>query len=111
MNTYPDPDRYPVGSPEREAEQKRKNELHSRAVSRLDDVALMQALHDPENQPSQWGTVPAAMAEASQRERIATAFMAAQIQKSGAYGAKTVMDDVFEATDLFIAELDREKGG
>ena len=24
----------------------------------MDDKVLMQALHDPENQPSQWGTVP-----------------------------------------------------
>lgn len=34
MSHYPDPERYPVGSPEREAEQQRKNELMRFAVER-----------------------------------------------------------------------------
>lgn len=35
MSNYPDPDRYPVGSPEREAEQQRKNELYSRLLEQV----------------------------------------------------------------------------
>lgn len=111
MNTYPDPDRYPVGSPEREAEQQRKNELHSRAVSRLDDAALMQALHDPENQPSQWGTVPVAMAEASRRERIARDAMKAIVIAEGARSIYldplTVVWHAACMADAMIAELDK----
>lgn len=113
MSNYPDPDRYPVGSPERVAEQQRKNELYSRAVLKVQvnaaDDPLMQALHDPENQPSQWGTVPVAMAEASRRERIATAAMTGFIARTE--------DDEFDWTipgraiamaDRMIAELDRK---
>ncbi|WP_408953033.1 hypothetical protein [Lysobacter sp. Hz 25] len=85
MSNYPDPNRYSLFWPERAAEL-------TRAVPRVQvdaaDAALMQALHDPENQPSQWGTVPVAMAKASRRERIATAALQAmELPDGGKYSA------------------------
>lgn len=89
-----------------------------------DDDALMQALHDPENQPSQRGTVPVAMAEASRRERIATAALQAMELPNGlkyssynwaqgvpqGWAALAAKMAVLHA-DALIAELDKGKGG
>ena len=47
---------------------------------------------------------------AGRRERIATAFMAAQIQWIGVDAAIVGWEAIFEAADQFIDELDR-KGG
>jgi hypothetical protein len=75
--------------------------------------ALMQALHDPENQPSQFGTVPMWMAEASRRERIATAALQGYLASFAGVPQTSMTPEgiaaqAVEFADALIAELDKE---
>lgn len=102
MSHYPDPERYPVGSPEREAEQQRKNDLMRLAVERLSTT------NPPASRAREEQRELAAL-RAQRRERIATAAMQGLLSHYGIdISSKELVFHAAHFADALIAELDRK---
>lgn len=116
MTNFPDPERYPVGSPEREAEQQRKNDLMRLAAMRLSasNPPASRAREDETmNSHVEYMSVSEALAREGmlvpRRERIATAAMAGFIARTEDDELDwTIPGRAIAMADRMITELDRK---